>query len=54
MRYAFAMTFVVALATFGSPPSPAAADDAQVARPLSRDDLRLLGLPYPRRPSRCS
>ena len=32
MRYAFAMTFVAALATFGSLSSPAAADDAQVAR----------------------
>ena len=32
MRYAFAMTFVAALATFGSLPSPAAANDAQVAR----------------------
>ena len=32
MRYAFGMTFVTALATFGSLPSPAAADDAEVAR----------------------
>ena len=32
MRYVFAMTFVATLAAFGSLPSPASADDAQVAR----------------------
>jgi mono/diheme cytochrome c family protein len=32
MRYAFAMMVVAALVTFESLPSPATADDAQVAR----------------------
>ena len=52
-RHLFAMTFVAALAAFGSLPSPASADDAQVARGryLVRH-RRLLGLPHARRIAR--
>ena len=52
-RLILSATLGAALTAFAPLPSPASADDAQIARgQLSRHNFRLLGLPYARRAAR--